>query len=592
MIFSWIKKILHANDDINEEIYSINLNRIKIAAPILFIVHIIHAILFSIDLHSYSGIKYLWRKGIVDAHIHASILIFSVGILTFTLLRDRRSISSSLAVGIQSALVLGYLYIGAQICAVDQYVTTSINPFLLVTLGIGIMFTTRPIYLFIFFIIGYVIFYQLTSLIQKDAEKLLSVHVNGLSTIGLNFIISIFFWFNTTTRLRQDRVIASQQQALQEKNLQLVEMAREKDEFLAMATHDLKNPLAAIQILTDLILESDSLSKEVSTHLLSIHNSSRRMHNLISKLLEVNQIDLEHILPRNEKFELVSLCKELISNTLPLAHNKQQTLAFHSNSDFYILNLDRIYLYEIIDNLISNAIKFSPYSATISLTISRKNDEILIEIADQGPGLSEEDIKHLFKRFTRLKPKPTGGEYSSGLGLFISKYLTDIMGGSIECKSSIGKGSKFILHFPLVQSIQKIASESEPTLEEWKHFINSLKILIVEDDNLMSRILLQILKRQGLEADTASTGEEAISLLSKNEYNLVFTDQNMPDMNGLSLIQKFQNPNHSKINFVLNSADKVELNIQLSNPIFAFLIKPITEVKLRTILLSLFHKMT
>jgi signal transduction histidine kinase len=591
MIFAWIKRILHSNDDINDEIYSINLNRIKTAAPILFIVHIIHAVLFSIDLHTYSGINFLWRQGIVEAHIHASVLIFSIGILTFAILRDRRSISPPFAVLIQSVLVLGYLYIGAKICAVDQYVTTSINPFLLVTLGIGILFTTRPIYLFIFFMLGYGMFYHLTSLIQKDAEKLLSVHVNGLSTIGLNFIISIFFWFNTTTRIRQDRVIASQQQSLQEKNLQLVEMAKEKDEFLAMATHDLKNPLAAIKILTDLILENDFLPKEVSTHLLSIHNSSRRMHNLISKLLEVNQIDLEHILPKNEQFELVSLCRELVSNAKPLAINKQQKLEFNSNGDFYILNLDRIYLYEIIDNLISNAIKFSPYSATISLNVSNKDEEVLIEVADQGPGLSEEDMKHLFKRFTRLKPKPTGGEYSSGLGLFITKYLTDIMGGNIECQSSIGNGTKFILHFPLIPSMQKKSNDTEPTLEEWKNFLSSLKVLIVEDDHLMSRILLQILKRQGLEADTAPTGEEAISLLNSKDYNLVFTDQNLPDMNGVNLVQKFQDPHHRKIHFVLNSADKVDIDLQLNNPIFAFLIKPITEVKLKTILLSLFHKM-
>lgn len=233
-------------------------------------------------------------------------------------------------------------------------------------------------------------------------------------------------------------------------NEELVKVNQDKNEFLSIVAHDLKNPLSAIQGSALLIQTDykDLSSEEVIEFASMIFTSSQQMFDLIKNLLDINQIESGNMRLLLETINILSILQALVNEYRKRAKTKGIRLQFQCPTTQHLVLADENSLRQILDNLISNAVKYSPSGKHITIRLHQKDSCVRCEIQDEGPGLSEQDQQKLFSKFTRLTAQPTGDEHSSGLGLFIVKKLVEIMQGSVWCESELGQGATFIVELP------------------------------------------------------------------------------------------------------------------------------------------------
>jgi signal transduction histidine kinase len=227
-----------------------------------------------------------------------------------------------------------------------------------------------------------------------------------------------------------------------------------KNEILGTVAHDLKNPLGVIlgrtEMLTELI--STSASKEsVTAQVEHIRDATRRLTSMVDHLISDAMADAFDITIRRESVDIAALVSEVAEANRPLAVNKQQTIAVSAPPHLMAMcDIDRIR--EAIDNLVSNAVKYSPIGGNITVLVTHDDASAAIRVADEGAGLSPEDLGRLFGRFQRLSAKPTAGESSTGLGLSIVKRIIDMHGGEVTAASAgPGQGSTFTITLPATE---------------------------------------------------------------------------------------------------------------------------------------------
>ncbi len=238
-------------------------------------------------------------------------------------------------------------------------------------------------------------------------------------------------------------------QEIEAKNVDLVKLNRDKNEFLGIVAHDLKNPLSAIKGYAEEIEEyCHEMSKEEIVELSGlIRKASAKMSTLITDLLDVNQIESGKIKLDFANVDILPIVESVAQDYAKRAKEKEINLLFsHEGNDFHAY-VDANTVGQILDNIISNAVKYSPLGKKVDIKLSANEDKIRCEVKDEGEGLSEDDQKKLFGKFNRLSTKPTGGEHSTGLGLFIVKKLVEAMNAEIRCESELGKGATFIVEF-------------------------------------------------------------------------------------------------------------------------------------------------
>jgi len=200
-------------------------------------------------------------------------------------------------------------------------------------------------------------------------------------------------------------------------------------------------------MLTDLI-GAGSSKENLSNQVEHIRDATKRLTSMVDQLISDAMADAFDITIRREPVDLAGLINEVADANQPLATNKQQTITVSAPPD-YVTMCDADRMREAIDNLVSNAIKYSPIGGKIAVAVSSEKNSTVIRIADEGAGLSPEDIGRLFGRFQRLSAKPTGGESSTGLGLSIVKKIVDMHGGQVTAESDgPGRGSTFTLILP------------------------------------------------------------------------------------------------------------------------------------------------
>ncbi|MDM8560877.1 ATP-binding protein [Candidatus Parabeggiatoa sp. HSG14] len=236
---------------------------------------------------------------------------------------------------------------------------------------------------------------------------------------------------------------------IEEKNKELVQLNQDKNEFLGIAAHDLKNPLSAIKGYTEDIQETfDEMPKKEMLELIGmVQGCSHQMFDLVTNLLDVNAIEAGKVNTSVETVDIFPIMEELVKAYMKRAQAKKITLLFQSPKIQCHAFVDKNIVHQVLDNLISNAVKYSPFDKSIFIRIVKDSSVVRCEIQDEGPGLSAEDQQKLFGKFTRLSSKPTGDEHSTGLGLFIVRKLIEAINGSVWCESELGKGATFITTF-------------------------------------------------------------------------------------------------------------------------------------------------
>ena len=228
-----------------------------------------------------------------------------------------------------------------------------------------------------------------------------------------------------------------------------------KNEILGTVAHDLKNPLGVILGRTEMLTEligAGSSKENITAQVEHIRDATRRLTSMVDHLISDAMADAFDITIRREPVDVAALVTEVADANLPLAVNKQQSISVSAPPNFVTMcDSDRIR--EAIDNLISNAIKYSPIGGKIKVTVTHEGEHTVIRIADDGAGLSPEDLGRLFGRFQRLSAKPTAGESSTGLGLSIVKRIIDMHGGHVTAQSpGPGRGSTFTVTLPATET--------------------------------------------------------------------------------------------------------------------------------------------
>jgi signal transduction histidine kinase/CheY-like chemotaxis protein len=227
-----------------------------------------------------------------------------------------------------------------------------------------------------------------------------------------------------------------------------------KNEILGTVAHDLKNPLGVILGRTEMLTEmigAGSSKENITAQVEHIRDATRRLTSMVDHLISDAMADAFDITIRREPVDVAALVTEVADANLPLAVNKQQSISVSAPLNFVTMcDSDRIR--EAIDNLISNAIKYSPIGGKIKVAVTHEGEHTVIRIADDGAGLSPEDLGRLFGRFQRLSAKPTAGESSTGLGLSIVKRIIDMHGGHVTAQSpGPGQGSTFTVTLPAAE---------------------------------------------------------------------------------------------------------------------------------------------
>jgi len=240
------------------------------------------------------------------------------------------------------------------------------------------------------------------------------------------------------------------QDDLMRRNTQLEDLNQLKNEFLGMAAHDIRNPLTAILATSEILeMTAASATEEKLTHMAQqVQTAGNRIKTLLSNLLDVNAIDSGKRNIDIQPIEVETVLEQISTNHLPAAREKQIDLIREPAAETDIIQADATAISQVLDNLISNAIKYSEPGKRVWIKSQRREEKITLSIRDEGPGLSEEDRGKLFGKFARLTPRPTAGETSTGLGLWIVKELVQSMEATIRCESALGEGTSFIVEFP------------------------------------------------------------------------------------------------------------------------------------------------
>ncbi|MCX7003139.1 MAG: tetratricopeptide repeat-containing sensor histidine kinase, partial [bacterium] len=232
-------------------------------------------------------------------------------------------------------------------------------------------------------------------------------------------------------------------------NATLSRLVNEKNELLSIAAHDLRNPLTVISSIAGLI-EFDPAGiapVELDDHMKTIAKTVDRMLEIITNLLTSDAIEQGLMTLRNDVVDLGQVARDAMADFSERAQRKAITLDYQLAAARVLIVADASATRQILDNMISNAVKYSPAQTCVTVRVGDADAFVRFEVRDQGPGLTEADKQRVFGKFARLSAKPTGGEHSTGLGLSIVKSLAERMGARVMCQSEAGHGATFAVEF-------------------------------------------------------------------------------------------------------------------------------------------------
>jgi two-component system, sensor histidine kinase and response regulator len=267
--------------------------------------------------------------------------------------------------------------------------------------------------------------------------------VQALESGGADYVAQPFDKAELLSRIRTHLMLKTARDHLKQ-------LAREKDELLGMISHYLQNNLAGMNMSARLLLDRTHANGDPKLRLMAenIVTSSTQMRAFIRALLANAAADRGFSI-NLESIDFSAAVLRVFRQYEDAARDKDLVLANAPLTECASIYADPAALDQVLDNLISNAIKFSPSKKKISATMRRDSAHVECHIQDEGPGFTEEDKARMFHRYARLSARPTGGEPSTGLGLSIAKKLVHAMRGELTCHSTPGEGATFILRFPI-----------------------------------------------------------------------------------------------------------------------------------------------
>jgi len=370
----------------------------------------------------------------------------------------------------------------------------------------------------------------------------------------------------------KDQLLSETQNALILLNLQKLELAesnrhledasRIKSDFLANMSHELRTPLNAVIGFADVLQRQNfgGLNEKQGEFLTYITTSGKHLLALINDILDISKIESGHHAFTMSEFALGTVLNDLF-NALSGDAGKQGVdlqLEFELPGDVTIM-AEQTKLSQIILNLLSNALKFTPSGGTVKLRVVRYAECFEFSVADTGIGINEKDIPKLFQPFTQLETDYRKKFHGTGLGLALSRKLVELHGGKIWVESKLGTGSRFIFTIPQKQNFVEALSGELATESSVNRSIKTAAlphIILIVDDNETNLVLTRaLLVRGGYEVFTAGDGQQAVAVAREVRPELILMDIQMPVLDGVKVCELLRGyPETSGINIIAITA--------------------------------------
>ncbi len=328
---------------------------------------------------------------------------------------------------------------------------------------------------------------------------------------------------DVTAGVRMEQDLRSARDAAEEAN-------RSKSHFLSTISHEIRTPMNAIVGMVGLLL-TGSLTAEQKKYASDIKISAVSLLVLINDILDISKMDAGRFELVPVHFDFGALLANLESMFTLAAHEKGITFRLDAEEGLpRCLFGDDIRLRQILVNLVGNGVKFTE-NGGVRLAVSLCGGMICFDISDTGRGMKEEDLERIFDSFEQLEQDKNRKITGTGLGLYITKNLVDLMEGSIDVKSEYGRGSHFHVELPFLPGVMAEMTGAEISFR----FVTapSARVLVVDDNEINQDVIVGMLKLHKIDCDVTLSGEEALKKTENTKYDIIFMDQMMPNMDGI-----------------------------------------------------------
>ena len=310
----------------------------------------------------------------------------------------------------------------------------------------------------------------------------------------------------------------------------LSETDRRKNEFLATLAHELRNPLAPMSNMLEVVKRADGDVETIRRAHDTIERQLTQMVRLVDDLLDLNRITHDRLELRRSEVELSSVIQQAVEVARPLIDSAGHNLTIDLPPEPIFLNADQTRLAQLFGNLLNNSCKYTRPNGEITLSVKRRDEEVAVTVKDNGAGIPPEKLDSIFDMFMQVDRTAEQSQGGLGIGLTLVKRLTEMHGGSIEAKSDgAGQGSEFVVRLPIVQKLEEIstAASDAPAAQSAQR-----RILIVDDNRDSADSLALLLEITGNKTYMAHDGLEAVELIEKHRPEVVLLDIGLPTLDG------------------------------------------------------------
>jgi PAS domain S-box-containing protein len=332
-------------------------------------------------------------------------------------------------------------------------------------------------------------------------------------------------WFGTNTDVTEQRLLEQE----------LKSADRRKDEFLATLAHELRNPLAPIRNALEILNLAGDDADVITRARAIIDRQMTHMVRLVDDLLDVSRITRDRLELRPAEVELNAIVEQTLEIQAPLADEKGLDVEISLPPHPVRLQADPVRLAQILSNLLSNAIRYTPRGGRVSVTVEEQGDEVALRVEDTGVGIPPDQLDDIFEMFAQVKEGHSGSHGGLGIGLTLVKRLAELHSGSVQAHSEgLDRGSEFIVRLPRTGA--PAAAPEEPDADELGPGVPR-RVLVVEDNRDTAATLATLLEMAGHETRVAHDGPEAVELVEAFRPEVVLLDLGLPKMNGIEVCQ-------------------------------------------------------
>jgi signal transduction histidine kinase/DNA-binding response OmpR family regulator len=326
---------------------------------------------------------------------------------------------------------------------------------------------------------------------------------------------------------------------LKETNRRLREANQHKSVFLANMSHELRTPLNAIIGFSELLIDSDSNQFDAATQLrfcTQIHSSGKHLLGLINDILDLSKVEAGQMELRLQTVPVEQVVAQVLDTIEPLAGQKRIKIRADAASAGEVL-VDAGKLKQMLLNLVSNAIKFTPEEGDVTITAVRLPSAVEISVTDTGIGISDSDQAQLFEEFHQVDQGPGRREQGTGLGLALTRRFAALHGGEVNVHSEVGKGSVFTLRLP-IQAAAPVAAPA-PAAAKTQDMTHPL-VLVIEDDPAAAELLCRQLEGAGFRTQVARTGTAALAMARELRPAAITLDILLPELDGWEVMARLK----------------------------------------------------